>query len=349
MSTLGKKITSRYIGCFSDIHLGLGQDSKNWHKIALDFAKWASKYYEDKHIDEIIICGDIFHNRSEISVETLSVAKEFFDYFKNFSAVYILAGNHDSYYKENSLVNSIALLDGWNNIHIIDKTPLVLETNYPKKLSLIPWGTEIDNMPKVDMMFGHFEISSFYMNSYKMCEHGMSSANLFNVAKYVVSGHFHKKDHRSYDNGEIIYVGSPYQQNFGDAHDQRGIYIIDLSNNNFEFIENTISPKHIKLSINGDGFDNEELIKNNFISLVIDEKIDQEKVLSIQAKIAACNPLNLRLDYDKPEEKIESNDEEKDYSSSDLWKNIEEYIETLDIENKKDVVDYVKNLYNTLS
>ena len=119
-------IKSSKIGCFSDVHIGLYQDSSAWHNISLNFAEWASKKYLDAGINDIIILGDVFHNRTEISVSTLDVAKKFFDYFKDFN-VYILAGNHDSFYKDNSKVNSISIFDGWNNIKIVDKEPLLLK------------------------------------------------------------------------------------------------------------------------------------------------------------------------------------------------------------------------------
>jgi DNA repair exonuclease SbcCD nuclease subunit len=298
------KISSKKIGCFSDIHIGLGQDSKQWHDIALNFAKWASEKYTELGIDEIIIPGDIFHNRSEIGVATLAVAKEFFDYFKDFT-VYISSGNHDCFYKNNSTVNSISILDGWGNINIIDKESETIKTPY-KDIIMVPWGVEYDQIPKTDgIIFGHFEISSFYMNSYKVCEHGMESKQLFKKASLIVSGHFHKKDDRKYDKGRIVYLGSPYQHNFGDAGDSRGIYILDLENSEFEFIENNISPKHLKLSTkafveNPYSIESELLknqLKNNIVSLVVDTDIDQEELALLTSKLHTISPLSIRTDY----------------------------------------------------
>jgi DNA repair exonuclease SbcCD nuclease subunit len=349
MSSKNKKITSKLIGCFSDIHLGLGQDSTVWHKTALDFAKWASETYHEKGIDEIIISGDTFHNRSQISVQTLAVAKQFFDYFKEFK-IYIIAGNHDSYFKDSCEVNSISILDGWDNIHIVDTTPITLETNYSKTIGLVPWGVTLENMPKCDIMFAHLEISSFYMGPNRVCEHGFTYKDLFNVSPYIISGHFHKRDHRKYEKGEILYLGSPYQHNFGDAQDDRGIYIFNIEKNTFEFIENTFSPKHIRLNtktlLQNDV--PEDLIKNNFISLVLTDKIEHESLMSLQTKISVMNPQSIRLDYDEKETKIEVSDDDKDYNTGNLIKNIEDYIQSLDIENKKEVVDYIKELYNSL-
>ena len=343
-------IKNNKIGLFTDIHIGLGQDSQIWHDIVLNFAKWSSQKFLDRGINDIIICGDIFHNRSEISVATLDVAKRFFDYFKDFT-VYILAGNHDSYFKDNSEVNSISLLDGWSNIKIIDKEPKVISIKN-KKASIVPWGTSFENIPEADIIFGHFEIVSFYMNTYKVCEHGMTSHDLFSKSKTIVSGHFHKKDHRTYSNGDIIYLGSPYQQNFGDTLDERGVYIYDIDKNDFEFIENNISPKYYKISVDKilKGEEKGEVLKEkiskNHVSLLVDVNLDSEKLTLLSSKIQKHSPINFRIDYKEPDLKINNENVDKSFEFVNILDDIEEYVKSIDIKNKKDVIDYIKDVYN---
>lgn len=344
---------SKKIGFFSDLHIGLNQDNSIWHDAVLNFGKWASNFYLKKGINDIFILGDIFHNRSEISVATLNIAKKFFDYFKDFN-VYILVGNHDSFYKDHSKINSISIFDGWNNIKIVEDIPLTLNV-LNKKLCLVPWGTKTEDIPKCDILLGHFEIVSFYMNNYKACDHGMSSSELLNKAPIVVSGHFHKKDHRKYDKGEIVYLGSPYQQNFGDCLDERGIYVYDLENNEFNFIENNISPKHIKISlkklISGkiDVKYLKENIPNNFISFVIDNKIDDEKLILLESKLKNLNPLYYRLEYlEENIQNINSSLEEGDLQEIDILKDVETYVNSLDIEDKSEVFSYIEEIYNEI-
>jgi len=341
-------IKSNKIGCFSDVHIGLNHDNSLWHKIALDFAEWASKKYLELGINDIIILGDVFHNRSEISVSTLDTAKKFFDYFKNFN-LYISVGNHDSFYKNTSKINSISIFDGWKNINIIDDKPLQLDI-FNKKTVLVPWGTSMEDIPQADIIFGHFEISSFYMNSYKICEHGNSSKDFFKKAKTVVSGHFHKKDHRKYDNGEIVYLGSPYQQNFGDTLDERGIYIYDIENNDFEFIENDISPKYYKLSVDKLLKDEQKLetlnIKNNHISLTVDSNIESEQIMLLSSNVQKYLPVNFRIDYAEPDLKINKEKVENELNFVNIIDDIETYVDSIDIKNKKEVKEYIKQIYN---
>ncbi len=345
-------IKSNHVGIFSDIHIGLGQDSSMWHNIVLDFAKWAAKEYIKAGINDIIIPGDIFHNRNEISVNTVAVATEFFDILKDFR-LFISAGNHDSYYKDRSDINSISILKGWKNIVIVDKEPLVLEAG-DKKISLIPWGTDIKDIPNTDICFGHFEINTFYMNGFKQCDHGLESKSLLDKAPLVISGHFHKKDHRQYKNGQIVYVGSPYQHNFGDCGDSRGIYILNIKNNELEYIENPISPKHIKIFLSKlkNGEQNTEYLKSNvkenLVSFIVDEEIASEKLTLLSSKINSLSPKFLRIDYKSFNNELEKS-EDADYNTIDVEKNIEDFIESLDIKYKKETTEYLTQIYKKLA
>ena len=337
------------IGCFSDIHLGIYHDDKTWHDIILNFAKWASDFYKKNNIKDIFIPGDIFHNRNEIGVETLHIAKQFFDYFKDFN-VYISAGNHDSFLKHESIINSISIFDGWNNIKIIDKECLTVNTEN-KKICFVPWGTPIDEIPNCDIIFGHFEINSFYMNNYKVCEKGINSSDLFKKSKFIISGHFHKKDFREYKNGKILYVGSPYQQNFGDVLDERGIYIIDLDTENYVFYKNNISPEHIKINIS-DLVENkidETKINKNIIKLIIDKNIDHDKIISYKDNVFKKTPLIFKTEYQISEDlNTNISTEQFSFDENNFLKDIEEYLNKTDIEHKKEVVEYLKELYNSL-
>lgn len=346
--TIGKKI-----GIFSDIHLGLQGDSPVWHEIALDFAKWASEMFLKNGINDIIIPGDIFHNRSEIGVNTISTANKFFNYFKDFR-LYISTGNHCCYYKDNSEVNSISILSGWDNITIIDKDPKILKFKN-KTISLIPWGTELKDIPKTDICFGHFEIQSFYMNSFKVCEHGIESSNILEKSPLVFSGHFHSKDDRSYKKGRIVYVGSPYQQNFGDTDQERGIYIFDVESEDLKFIENTISPKHIKLSLKELKKKKEDpsflnkAVSNNIISLIIDEEIASEKISLLSTNLQKLNPKHLRIDYKSSEDELVENSKKEEYNSVDIEKNIEDFVNSMDIDHKDDIIEYLTTVYKEIT
>ena len=345
------KVLQRKIGSFTDIHIGLGQDSAVWHDSVLKFAEKVSSFYKEKNIKDIIIPGDIFHNRSEISIKTLHVANKFFSYFKDFN-LYISAGNHDSFFKDKAEINSICLFNGWPNITIVDSRPEIIKTSDNKTISLIPWGTTVPDIPKTDICFGHFEINTFNMNTFKMCDKGEESKNLLDKSPFVISGHFHHKDHREYPKGQILYMGSPYQQNFGDVDEVRGYYIIDTLNNSFEFFENNFSPNYYKISVKNikqgkitSSFLKEK-IPNNFISLIIDEQLPAEDITLLSSKVQNLNPVFFRIDYKDLSDTFISNNQ-AEYDTIDIVKNMEDFINSIDnIDHKDDVANYLTELYN---
>ena len=73
------------VAIFSDLHLGLYGNSTEWHEIALKWADWITADLKKKKIVDIFFLGDFFHNRSEISVQTIHVASELVAKFKNFN------------------------------------------------------------------------------------------------------------------------------------------------------------------------------------------------------------------------------------------------------------------------
>ena len=344
-----KTVKSKKVGLFTDIHIGLGQNSSLWHDTIIQFAMWASMFYSNKGINDLFIPGDIFHNRDEIGVNTLSVAAEFFDILKDFN-IYIVVGNHDAYFKERSDVNSVSIFKGWPNITVIDKKPLLVKAG-EKTISFIPWGTEVENIPQADICFGHFEIETFKMNNFKVCDRGMESGSLLSKSPLVISGHFHRKDERTYSKGKIVYLGSPYQQNFGDAYDERGIYIFDIDTEELEFFENTVSPKHIKYRLsNGSAISLEDAkkeIPGNLISLVpID--LTPEEINDWSNKIQSHGPKSFRIDYGQESDNTTDFNINNSYTSIDIPQSITTYVKTLDHKHTDEVVEYLLETYNSL-
>ena len=344
---------SKKIGIFSDIHIGHGQDNAMWHESVLDFGKWAADKFENLGINEIAIPGDIFHNRSEISVKTLDVAKQFFDIFREFSLV-ISTGNHDCYKKMDSEIHSLSLLKEWRNITIVDDAPMIFKTAYDKTVSFIPWATSIDDMPISDIMFAHLDIVSFYQNGYHLCEKGFQTAELFKKSKYIISGHFHKRDHREYTEGTILYSGSPMQFNFGECQDSRGIHIFDLETETFEFIENEVSPRHKRIRVTEiidkkiKATDLKKMIPNNLICLIVDSPITFNVQSILLSKLQNLGPKYLKVEYELPEVDI-SVDTTVEYTGTDIAKTLVDYIDEIDTPHKDELKEYLVGVYKGLA
>lgn len=71
-------------------------------------------------------------------------------------------------------------------------------------------------------------------------------------------------------------------------------------------------------------------------------------MILLLGKINKLEPISIRVDHQEPDIKNFSNLKENDLESIDLIKNVKTYVSSLDIENKKDVVSYVEDIYNNL-
>ncbi len=322
-------ISKPKVAIFSDLHLGIYGNSYEWHKIALFWANWISKELKKKKIKDIFFLGDFFHNRSEISVQTIHVAAEVLSHFSDFNIIMIV-GNHDAYYKNRSDVHSLAFLKGFPNITIVDET--LKGTAYGKTLEFIPWNSEIDEEP-VDYLFGHFEIQSFKMNNFKVCDHGLSPSKLIDKSDNIFSGHFHNRNEKKYSNGSIRYVGNTFPMDFADVDNQKGYYILDVETNELEFFPNTVSPKYKKILVSKIKEVKEEDIKTNIVKLVIDVELTESKVEKVKAYLGKFRPYQLTVEYAFS---TRSNEVSEDIETFDMGQMFDEFIGQLKMEEDKE-------------
>jgi len=340
------------VAIISDIHLGLHANSEAWHDIILTYGKWLKSELEKQNIKDILILGDIFNNREEIGVRTLHVTEQFFKIFSSSAVpfnIILLNGNHDSYFKDNSDINSISIFKGWSNITVVDKPETI--TAYNKKITFIPWGLHNDIPSDNDVLFGHFEINTFKKNVAKICEDGLDSSVLLEKAKLIISGHFHLRDERDYKNGKIIYVGCPFQQNWNDVNSTKGYYLLDLEQLSYEFVENTVTPKYIAVPLT-DFFDKDKIdsikaiIPNNFIKIIVNQDISYDKFEKILNVLTLLKPMEISSNFDNNKETLVNTDYE--IVHLDTKNLIEEFVKALDIKDLHDkVIKELSDIYNT--
>jgi DNA repair exonuclease SbcCD nuclease subunit len=341
-------ISTNKVCCISDIHVGVHQNSIVWHETAIKWAEWLKIELQEKKIKDIFILGDLFHYRDEIAVNTIHVVNQILKLWNEFNIV-ILVGNHDSFYKDRTDVNSLCLLNEWKNIKII--SDLYHCTVLGKTVSFVPWGANIDNLQKTDVLFGHLEIESFKMHSYKLCDKGIKSSTILNKADLIMSGHFHLRDEREDGNKTIVYLGNPYEMDFGDTNDTKGYYILDFTDLTYKFYENKISPKHKKLtlteltSLSAADIKN-NIISNNIVKLLIDKNVQADDIDLLIQKLTTHQPFNLSVDYSLYNNNVTVNEDQAcDISGVDMSKAIEEFIDILDIEKKSEISKYCVELY----
>lgn len=232
------------VAIITDQHFGARNDST----LFLDFYE---KFYKDtffptlvkEKIDTVLILGDTFDRRKYVNFFSLKRAKQmFFDpLFHLGIQVHMLAGNHDTYFKNTNDVNSADLLLGEYgiNLNVIDH-PAEIYVG-PHKICMMPWicpenyDDSMRTLKDTDAKFcmGHFEIAGFAMHRGMPSEGGLDRG-IFRKFSHTFSGHYHHKS----SSDDIYYLGNPYELTWQDYNDSRGFHLFDLDTHQLEFIEN---------------------------------------------------------------------------------------------------------------
>jgi DNA repair exonuclease SbcCD nuclease subunit len=322
-----------------DLHIGNNKNNPAFFKTSLQYADWIKNICLEKGINTIIQLGDVFHNREMVHVPTINCAHDFFEKLSDYQ-IHIVVGNHDALYNNTSDVNSLKLLKNWPNITLHEKVGVL------DNMCFCGWGTKLEDIPDTsDVVFGHFDIKGFEMNAYKISEHGFTASNLMKKCKMLFSGHYHKPQMRFYDKKPLIYSGSAYQLNWGESGEKKYVYILDSESLQFEMIENTISPKFVKIK---DASQTDE-IKNNFVSIEIDKVEDLPKI-ETQLKNAKCLDFItvLKKQQSVKSELTESTEIQDSFEGCSVYECIDEYVSTLLIseQDKQIILKSLKDTYD---
>lgn len=238
------------VAIINDTHFGVRNDSPYFLEHILSFFENKFIPYLIEHkIDTVIHLGDFFDRRKYVNFNTLSsVRKRFVEpLVANNIKMYIILGNHDTYYKNTNEINSIKeLFQNMDEFILIDK-PTDLEFDN-LCMTLIPWITPENESEFVSairksscrVLCGHFEIVGFQVMNGVKHTHGLSCTEL-NKFEMVLSGHFHLKQSEK----NIHYLGSQYQMNFGDVNFKKGFHILNTVDMELTFVENENNIFHI--------------------------------------------------------------------------------------------------------
>lgn len=198
---------------------------------------------KEEKVQAVLILGDTFDRRKYMNFFTLKRAKEmFFDPLSKLGVqVHILAGNHDTYFKNTNEVNSVELLltEYASSFNVIDHPTHIYVG--PHKICMMPWicpenyqdSMSTLNESDANYCMGHFEISGFAMYRGMPSEGGLDRS-LFRKFRQTFSGHYH---HKSSADG-ITYLGNPYELTWQDYNDDRGFHILNLETEELTFFKN---------------------------------------------------------------------------------------------------------------
>jgi DNA repair exonuclease SbcCD nuclease subunit len=339
------------IALITDTHFGARQDSHALlDKSESFFLEFFFPYLEREGIKTIIHLGDVFDRRKYVNFFTFQRCRKFFfdEIQKREIDFHIILGNHDLYFRTTNSTNSPALLLQDYNFKIYEEATYVRFEHKP--FLFIPW-INLENEQKAfskikeglaQAVLGHLEIKGFEMLRGHLNEAGIEKEE-FNKYSLVMSGHFH---HRS-SQGDIHYLGCPYEMTWADYGNQKGFHIFETDTLEVKFIPNPFK-QFVRLEYDDMEGKAPDLLEKDlegcYIRVVIKNKINSRLFDSFMEKLNKIPTSSVIL----TEEKINLASNEKiDVDIEDTLSFIGKYVDSLDTLNvdKSKLLDLVYDLY----
>ena len=328
------------IALITDTHFGARNDNANFNQYFYDFYEGIFfPYLQQNNIKHCIHLGDLMDRRKYVSYRILKDFRErFIQPFNHLEInLHILVGNHDIYFRNTNDVNSLQELLGerHDNIHLYPEAQEVDFDGFP--ILMMPWinpQNEIYSFgmmdeTKADTMMSHLEVVGFEMHGGHTSESGFDKEQ-FKKFDTVFSGHYHKKS----DDGQIYYLGTPYQMTWSDYNCSKGFHVFDTETRQLTRI---VNPQKIFEKIyyddtqeDYDGHDVDQY-KSKYVKLVVVNKNDLYKFDKFTDKLfkADCHEVKIIEDFTDLDANTVSDDIVE--NTQDTMTLLGKYIDDLDV------------------
>jgi len=340
------------VAIITDQHFGARNDS-------IAFLDFYEKFYDNtffptldaNSIDTVLVLGDTFDRRKYVNFYALDRAKKmFFDKLEERGIrVHMLAGNHDTYYKNTNEVNSPdLLLVEYGNIDVISKPETIVIDG--TSICMMPWicpenyQESLDHITntKAEICMGHFEIAGFAMHR-GMESHDGLAKETFQKFDLVFSGHYH---HRSSDK-HIHYLGNPYELTWQDYNDPRGFHLFDLDTRELEFFCNPYRMFE-RIEYNDKDADPVDLdaleLEQKYVKLVVVNKTDFYKFDKFIQKLynKGCHEIKIIEDMSE----FQDGEIGEEINLEDTLSVLSHYVDSIETDvDKEQIKTYMRTLY----
>lgn len=268
------------IGMISDLHIKTNKTNDFFPF----YFKVLDEFYaecEKRQVDIVMLLGDIYHVKDKVDTR---VFHSVFKYFESKMAKIphvVVVGNHDTvtgstgekihflvYFNKHAMVvDQYAYFD-------IKKIRLHFLSYLPDNLVKDTIGEiEFKNIRKVrdkkHILFTHLALQNFmFDNGHEDIFSDLTTEDLIDYGfNRIYSGHYHGHQ----DNGDAVYVSSPYSTHFNEYGDHGFVFLdIDGSSYSHEFVRCKSAPSFVKIELLENNIDEVLKIKNSFVRVIVD-------------------------------------------------------------------------------
>jgi len=345
------------IALITDTHWGVRNDNLAFMDNSKKFLDDIFFPYIKEHaIDTVVHLGDLVDRRKYININTARRLREdFLEPLSHMCEVHMIAGNHDTYFKNTNSVNALQeLVAGSYPFKIYDSFPKEVEFDNTTVL-LTPWICDENRKQSFEkikstpaqIIMGHLELAGFEMYRGSMVSHG-DDRNIFDRFDLVLSGHYH---HRSSD-GTIHYLGSHAEFTWSDYDDPKGFHVLDTDTRELTFIRNPYTmfekvwyddvtpgkePETMDLSSLG----------SKIVKVIVSNKTNPYKFDMFINSIEKANPIDMQIVDDHLNLNLENDDDiiNEAESTINIFKS---YISSMEVQNvdKTELEKTITELYN---
>ena len=243
-------MVTKIIAC-SDIHIPQLKGITEIKEILRVFLTECKKIVEGEDGPEnvrIVVAGDIFHNKNQITPESIMAANWFFSELDKICKTFIVIGNHDFLMNNTGRVDSLSPLfeiGSYKQVYFLDKE-LGLQSGIYKDDN-IAWCLYSSftgfNTPEIEMFREadsgtsnpadvyvgviHGDVNGAITTTNRVTENGLDPG-IFDGCDFVIAGHIHKRQEIKKNGVRIVYCSSIRQRDMGESINGHGFVLWDV-------------------------------------------------------------------------------------------------------------------------
>ena len=191
-----------------------------------------------RKVDGIFVLGDIFHSRSKIDTDVYSSTYRAFQYLAEGAPLFILIGNHD----QSNRVGSVHSLVPFTAFATVIDQPTIQQFKditfaaIPHTVDKEEFRNFSKSIKSVDLFLAHQALKEGTVGPNDHCpKNGISVDDLpHERAKLCLLGDYHNAQKLKHN---VMYLGSPYQLDFGERNAKKGFWFLDTDDWQMEFVE----------------------------------------------------------------------------------------------------------------
>lgn len=241
-----------------DIHIRNLRRGQEYQEAITKFIDKCREIVEENGADNtrIVVCGDVLHNKTDISPEGYAMAAWFLRQLDDICKTIVYAGNHDiNTGNSNNRLDPLSVIfsmSKYNQVHYLDaelnyESGCVKDDNIVWCLYSIFSGfqkpniqeakeciTDKENTKFVGLFHG--DLKSAKTDAGYVSENGLD-ASYFSDINFGLLGHIHKRQCIKCDGVQLVYSGSLIQQDHGENISGHGFVVWNVEEETWEGVD----------------------------------------------------------------------------------------------------------------